>query len=142
MKHVHLHYSGKIKKVKSAVDKANEILGSSEFYEQIRAYKRFDSSTLSPEVISRLMQESGHRIEVRVNWIVPNIKTKHDRICLSGWEFSAKLGTGVNNLIHETVNCMDNLYDMMNSEKEARNYGQHTAPWVIGAIAEIMVKST
>ena len=139
MKHVNLFYSGHLRKVSSAVAKANEILGSEEFYDQIRAYKKFDNSPLSPEIISRLMQDFGHRIEVNVNWFVPSTRTKHDRINVSGWEFSSNLATGVNNLIYETVNSIDCLYDILNNENNQRGSVNLTAPWVIGAIAEVMV---
>jgi len=139
MKNVHLHYTGNLKKVTNAVKKANEILASAQFYEQIRAYKKFDNSALSPDIISRLMQDSGHQIEVKVNWIIPTIKTRHDKINISGWDFSSNLATGVNNLIYETVNSIDCLYDILNNETEHRDSGSLTAPWVIGAIAEVMV---
>ena len=139
MKNVHLLYSGNVRKVCNAVSKANEILGSAQFYDQIRAYKKFDNSALSPEIISRLMQDSGHQIEVKVNWIVPLVKTKHDRISISGWDFSSNLATGVNNLIYETVNSIDRLYDILNNDSDSKDEVSLTAPWVIGAIAEVMV---
>lgn len=140
MKNVSLHYNGKLKKVSLAVSKANEILSSTQFYEQIRAYKRFDNSPLSPEIISRLLQDSGHQIEVTANWIVPIVKTKHNKISVSGWGFSNNLPAAVNNLIYETVNSMDCLYTILNNESvPAYNQGSLTAPWVIGAIAEVMV---
>ncbi|PBQ31225.1 hypothetical protein CNR22_05410 [Sphingobacteriaceae bacterium] len=140
MKNVSLHYNGKLKKVSIAVNKANEILSSTQFYEQIRAYKKFDNSPLSPEIISRLLQDSGHQIEVTVNWIVPIVKTKHNKISVSGWDFSSNLPAGVNNLIYETVNSMDCLYNILNNESvPSYNQGSLTAPWVIGAIAEVMV---
>jgi len=139
MKNVNLHYSGSLTKVSSAVKKANEILGSSQFYDQIRAYKKFDNSALSPEIISRLLQDSGHQIEVSVNWFIPTTKTKYNKISLSGWEFSSNLPAGVNNLIYETVNSIDCLYDILNNENNPRSSGSLTAPWVIGAIAEVMV---
>ncbi len=139
MKNVHLHYAGNLKKVNNAVTKANEILSSAQFYDQIRAYKKFDNSALSPEIISRLMQDSGHRIEVKVSWIVPTIKTRHDKINVSGWDFSTNLPAAVNNLIYETVNSIDCLYDILNNESVHRDSGSLTAPWVIGAIAEVMV---
>lgn len=140
MKNVHLNYNGSLKKVRNAVDKANEILSSAQFYDQIRAYKKFDNSALSPEIISNLMQDSGHQIEVSVNWIIPQVKTRYNKISVSGWDFSSNLATGVNNLIYETVNSIDCLYDIINNETGERSSNSLTAPWVIGAIAEVMVK--
>lgn len=140
MKNVHLNYEGQIRKVKSAVNKANEILSRPEFYDQIRAYRKFDNSALSPEIISRLMQESGHQITVSVNWIIPITGPKYDKIVVSGWDFSPNLATAVNSLIYETVNSIDCLYDILNNDSHAKQADSLTAPWVIGAIAEVMVK--
>jgi hypothetical protein len=140
MKNVKLKYAGNFKRVKVAVEKANEILSSPEFYNQIKAYKKFDNSSLSPEIISRLMQESDHEIIVRVNWLIPVSSTLYDRITVSGWDFSNNLATAVNNLIYETVNSIDCLYDILNNDHHHRETDTLTAPWVIGAIAEVMVK--
>lgn len=138
MKNVQLHYSGSIKKVKNAVNKANEVLSSDEFYNQIKAYYRFDNSTLSPEVISDLMQDSGQLIEVSVNWIIPTAKTRHDRINLSAWDFSSQLGTAVNTLIYETVFSMDRLHALRNNPGQMMK-NSLTASILIGTIAEVMV---
>jgi hypothetical protein len=139
MKNVSLNYAGNLKKVKSAVSKANEILSSADFYNQIRAYKKFDNSALSPEIIARLMQESGHEISVYVNWVIVSPNTKFDRITLSGWDFSSNLASGVNTIIYETVNSIDSLYNILNNDHE-HHPDRQTASWVIGAIAEVMVK--
>lgn len=138
MNNVRLQYSGNLKKVQVAVNKANEILSSFQFYDQIRAYKKFDNSALSPDVISRLMQESGHSIEVSVNWVLPVVQIRHNKICVSGWDFSSNIGTAVNNLIYETVNSIDCLYHLTNDEEPQSEATSLTAPWVIGAIAEVM----
>lgn len=140
-KNVHLTYSGKIRKIKAAVDKTNEILASPQFYDQIRAYKKFDNSALSPEIIARLMQESNHEIIVKVNSLIPPVSATHyNKITLWHWDFSNNLGHGVNLLIHETVNAIDCLYDILNNENGTRSQDNLTAPWIIGAIAEVMVK--
>jgi hypothetical protein len=140
MKNVCLNYTGNLKKVKIAVTKANEILSSVDFYNQIRAYKKFDNSSLSPEIIARLMQESGHEITIKVNWIITSPSTKFDKIILPAWDFSDNLATGVNTIIYETVNSIDSLYNILNDEQGDLHAERHTACWVIGAIAEVMVK--
>jgi hypothetical protein len=141
MKNVRLKYTGNIKKVKAAVDKTNEILSSPEFYDQIRAYKKFDNTALRPEIIAKLMQESDHEIIVKVNSILPPVaSTRYNKITLWRWDFDHNLGLGVNCLIYETVNAIDCFYDIINNDGPAKNNEQFTAPWVIGAIAEVMVK--
>jgi hypothetical protein len=139
MKNVRLTYTGKIKKVRLAVDKANEILSSEDFYNQIKAYKKFNNSCLSPEIIARLMQESGHEVVVRVTWLTSSA-SEYNRIRVSGWDFGSNLAGGVNVLIYETVNAIDKLYNVLNTADSESYSDKYTAPWVIGTIAEIMVK--
>jgi hypothetical protein len=140
--YVRLTYPGRVKKAKAAVDKANEILRNPEFYDQIRGYKKFDNTDLSPEVIANLMEERSHEIIVDLSFLMlmANASTHSpNRITLSFWNFSKDLPSAVNTLIHETVNAMDRLHSTI-QDKPMENKARPTAPWVIGAIAEIMVK--
>ena len=139
MKNVHLSYTGNIKKVKTAVEKANEILATEEFYNLIRCYKNVESNSFSPEIISRLMKDSGHQIVVKVSWFAPITLGKPGRIIISGWDFSNNLGAGVNTLVYETVQSLDCLYGISSNKKEIQSSINHTASWLIGAIAETMV---
>lgn len=139
MKNVQLYYSGTISKVRSAVEKANEILCSEELYEMIKVNGNYDNSNLSSETLTKLMQESGHEIEVSVNWIVPIVNNTHDKIVLSGWDFSSELGFGVNMLINETVCSIDRLHELLNRNGQQRPTRYFTAPYIIGAIAQNMV---
>ncbi len=140
--YVRLIYLGRIKKARIAVAKANEILRNPEFYDQIRGYKKFDNTDLSPEVIATLMEERSHEIIVDLSFLMlmTNAATNaSDRITLSYWNFSKDLPSAVNTLIHETVNAMDRLHSAI-QDKPIEAKTRPTAPWVIGAIAEIMVK--
>ena len=139
MKNVTLFYKGHLTKVKTAVSKANEILATKQFYTMIRGYKQFDSSELSPDTISKLMEDSGQRIEVKVNWIWPVPQTRHNKITLSAWDFSSCVDRGVNNLIHETVLSMNCLHGIINHKPEPPDHLSLTAPWVIGSIAETLI---
>lgn len=141
-KHVRLVYPGTVRKAKEAVKKANEILGNPEFYDQIRGYRTFDTTDLSPEVIAGMMEDGDHRITVDLSVLILNTKaasSSPERITLSYWNFSTHLPSAVNTLIHETVNAMDRFRNQAKN-KPLENRPQPTAPWVIGAIAEIMVK--
>ena len=139
MKNVTLHYTGTLRKVSTAVNKANEILCSENFYEAIKRYPQFDNSPLNPKIIASIIGESGQRIKVTVNWIIPIVNRSHDRIGLSGWDFSSNLGTGVNTLIYETVYCADCLYDLFYKKSNDKNLGINTAPFLIAAMAEGIV---
>ena len=141
-KYVRLIYLGQVKKVKAAVNKANEILSNPEFYDQIRGYKKFDNTDLSPEVIADLMEENNHEININVGFLMLTSSaavTSSSNILISYWNFSKDLPSAVNTLIHETVNAMDRLHSVI-QQRPLENKPRPTAPWVIGAIAEIMVK--
>lgn len=141
-KYVRLLYPGKVRKARAAVDKANEILRNPEFYDQIRGYKKFDNTDLSPEVIATIMEEQSHVININLSYLMltSNAHThSSSRIHLSYWNFSNDLPSAVNTLIHETVNAVDRLHSMLH-QKPLEHKIRPTAPWVIGAIAEIMVK--
>ncbi len=138
---VRLIYLGRIKKIRGAVRKANEILADPEFYEQIRGYKKFDNTDLSPEVIAGMMEGNNHEIIISVSFLsfFTHASTgSSGRISLSYWNFSKDLPSAVNTLIHETVNAIDYLNS--NGYEKRSTFERPTAPWVIGAIAEIMVK--
>lgn len=139
---VRLIYLGRVKKVSRAIRKANEILSDPEFYSLIRDYKKFGED-LSPEVIASLMERNNHEIIVHVSYLMP-IKIAStrsaSRITLSYWNMSKDLPVAVNAIIHETVNAIDHLHAALNKENEQMYHRRETAPWVIGAIAEIMVK--
>lgn len=141
-KYVRLIYLGQVTKVRSAVNKANEILSNPEFYDQIRGYKKFDNTDLSPEVIADLMEENSHEININLSFLMLTSSaavTSSSNITLSYWNFSKDLPSAVNTLIHETVNAMDRLHSLI-QQKPMESKPRPTAPWVIGAIAEIMVK--
>lgn len=139
MKNVTLTYKGHLTKVKTAVSKANEILAAKQFYNMIRGYKQFDQNELSPETISQLLEDSGHRITVTVNWLFPIPRPSHKTITISAWDFSGNLAAGVNELIKGTVSSIDRLYAIQNNKPSSEYSTNQTAPWVIGSIAEILL---
>ena len=143
-KNVKLLYDGKIRKVRIAVNKANEILADPEFYNQIRAYTKFNENDLSPDAVSKLMEESEHRILVNVSFVMPIASAQtmnHDEIRVSYWNFNKALPAGVNTLVHHTVNAIDIFNAIKNNNRLRKKFPEgNSAPWVIGAIAEIMVK--
>lgn len=139
MRYVQLLYTGNLQKLKRAVDKANEILRSDDFYMQIKAYREFNQSCLSPEIIVNLMRESSHTVVVRVNWLAPS-SCRYDCIRVSGWDFSSNLASSVNLLIYETVRAMSEYHQQLHVSEQQTYEDKYTAPWVISTIAEIMVK--
>jgi hypothetical protein len=140
MNHVRLIYTGRLKKVKSAVAVANQILANPEFYRIIMNYQKFDNSSLSPDVIARLMQESNHEIRVRSSWMMFSSRVACYRaITVCRWNFSTDLARGVNQLIYETVAAIDCLYDILNGEEQELKIPHFTACSVIASIGEMFV---
>ncbi|HOZ86536.1 MAG TPA: hypothetical protein PL029_02205 [Bacteroidia bacterium] len=140
-KNVRLIYLGRIRKIRSAVRKANEILSDPEFYEQIKGYRKFNYTDLTPDEIASQMQENNHEIIVNVSFLsffLPAYANSSNKIVLSFWNFSKDLPAAVNILIHETVNTIE----LMNNNNRGNKYYNEraAAPWIIGAIAEVMVK--
>lgn len=139
---VRLIYLGRVKKVRLAVRKANEILSDPEFYGLIRDYKKFGED-LPPDVIANLMEGNNHEIIVRVSFFMP-IKiastSSASSIKLSYWNMSKDLPVAVNAIIHETVRAIDHLHSALHTKHSEQYHDGQTAPWVIGAIAEIMVR--
>jgi len=141
---VQLIYSGGLLKVDRAVAKANEILHSQEFYEEIRKKPSFDYSKLSPQEIATLMEQASWEITIKAAFKpIANASTEGPHLIkVSNIRFSSHLPTAVNTLIHETVHAID----WHNGELEFTHNGnspigqENTAPWVIGAIAESLVK--
>ncbi len=140
-KNVRLIYLGRIKKIRAAVRKANEILADPEFYDQIKGYRQFNYTDLTPDEIARQMQENNYEIIVQVSllsFFLPAYTNSGNKIVVSYWNFSSDLPSAVNSLIHETVNAIDFLN---HHSKGMKYYNERAAaPWIIGAIAEVMVK--
>jgi len=147
--HLTLIYTGSNNNVAGAVQKANEILNSTSFYEQIRKIAKFDHSSLTGQQVADRMQSASQQIRV-VRKIKPiaNASTKtSDKIKISrslfGLDSTGKfvLSIAVNTLIHETVHAVD----FLNTGSEFTHDGnrsdgqENTAPWMIGDIAERMV---
>lgn len=146
--HITLVYKGKKAKIKNAVDKANEILNSYAFYEEIRKIDSFANSSLSGHYVASLMENSKQVIVVvgAFRPIANASTTSSDKIKVSIFHFSSNLSIGVNTLIHETVHAVDFLdgegIDFTHSDNNNDDHKQDkTAPWIIGEIAEKMVKS-
>ena len=147
--HLTLIYTGSNNNVAGAVQKANEILNSTSFYEQIRKIAKFDHSSLTgQQVADRIQSASQHIRVVRKIKPIANASTKtSDKIKISrslfGLDSTGKfvLSIAVNTLIHETVHAVD----FLNTGSEFTHDGnrsdgqENTAPWMIGDIAERMV---
>ena len=145
-----LIYDGSNENVITAVKKANEILNSKYFYDEVRKVPRFDNTKLSGHEIADRMEKANQDIKI-VRKIKPiaNASTKtSDKIKISSSLFGKdstgnfSLSIAVNTLIHETVHAVDFLSSgsEFTHDENSPEGQENTAPWVIGAIAEKMVE--
>jgi len=139
-----LEYNGNLKRVKAAVLKANEILSSPAFYDAIRNQPLFDFAALSPSEIADIMEQAFHTIRIKTapKPIANASTTSAAEITVSSIRFSSHLPTAVNTLIHETVHAIDFLSGKLEftHDSNSEEGQERTAPWVIGEIAEKMVR--
>lgn len=148
--HITLVYNGSNKGVIEAVKKANEILNDKNFYQEIRKVKQFDHSKLTGIEVANKMENAKHHVKIvrRIKPIANASTTTSNKIKVSrslfGDDDNGKfdLAAAVNTLIHETVHAVDFLDkgdEFTHDGNEAAGQ-EKTAPWVIGEIAEKMVK--
>jgi hypothetical protein len=148
--HVTLVYTGDNADVIAAVKKANEILSTKAFYDEIRKVAYFDNSKLTGREVADRMEKANQQVVIiRKFKPIANASTKtSDKIKLSrslfGEDSTGKflLSIAVNTLIHETVHAVDFLGtgDEFTHDGNKKDGQENTAPWVIGAIAEKMVE--
>ncbi|MEJ5103744.1 M91 family zinc metallopeptidase [Chryseobacterium sp. MYb328] len=137
--------------IKIAVDKANEILNNSEFFEQIKKLPQFYNTKLTPTQISDILREANQEIQIETYWQINpfrprtcvNAKTVSTTLIkLNTRCFSNNLKTAVNTLIHESVHAADFLngtWDFTHVDNTNEGEEDNTAPWLIGKLAERFV---
>lgn len=148
--HVTLVYKGDKIDVIAAIKKANEILNTKAFYDEIRKVAHFDNSKLTGKEVADRMEQANQQVTiVRKFKPIANAGTKtSDKIKISKSLFGKDstgnfvLSIAVNTLIHETVHAVDflNTGGEFTHDGNEEDGQENTAPWVIGAIAEKMVE--
>lgn len=142
---LNIHYSGGNKKIINAVIEANKIISNTEFYKQIERINSFYNSSYSGLQISTEMKNLTKTVEVLVYWnpfTKSNAKTQN-AIKVNTAKLHRDLKSITNTLIHELVHFVD---WSVNSKWDYTHKGQAyetipvSAPYVIGAIAESLIK--
>lgn len=143
-----INYRGNYEQVKIAVEDANEVLYSREFYELIKQHKNFNCTEITPEKISEILQETDLEVEVKTykpKWRYSKVlgyfvRSKPKNVFLNSRKLYRNTSSITNTIVHEYVHAVDNHID--NSIIEfGHNCGtfKNTAPYTIGNIAEIMI---
>ncbi|MGZ0016802.1 hypothetical protein [Yeosuana sp. AK3] len=141
--------------VKSATDKANELLKNDEFYKTISDHPSFDLSTASPKIISELLKKSD--LEFKVEIFYPNafqsIKYRKtfaytdsrfpNTLFLNFKKLDREIEDIAATIIHESIHALDDAEENYtfghgnNSPKGKHN----TAPYWIGNLAYQILKN-
>ena len=144
-----LRYLGKHTKLKTAVTKANEVLGNEDFYHRIQQCSKFDNTKLTPTQIAGTIKAFDQHVNIRTWWnpfSSANAKTGNSKtISMNTAKIKKrrKLKYIVNTLVHEYVHAVDfengRPLDFTHVDNENDGEEDNTAPWAIGKIAEDMV---
>jgi hypothetical protein len=139
-----LHYGGANKKLMEAVNKANQILTDSIFYQQITLINHFDNSEYSGSKIAQEIHKLNRTVEVGTYWNFLSKATGKtvSKIKINTAKLNRPFAEIVNTLIHESIHAVDFLtneeWDYTHDGNSADGQDK-TAPWIIGDIAEKIV---
>lgn len=141
--------------VKSAVDKSNSLLKDGAFFEAIANHPKFDLSTASPDIISRLIRESD--LEFRVEIFYPNLFqfiryrktfafTDHrfpNTLFLNHKKLNREVEDIAATIIHESVHALDdsNASYTFGHGNNSPVGKENTAPYWIGNLTYRMLKN-
>ena len=140
-----LHYRGRNRKIKKAMNIANEILNNPSFFEKISNHEEFDNTKpidLNPSEISSFLKNHPKKVYVKtyIGKLGVNAKTKRPTYFrLNRLELRRPTAKIVRTMIHEYVHCIDfSLKEYKFTHKDNNNDNgdeDNTAPWIIGKIA-------
>ncbi|RCS28100.1 hypothetical protein DUT90_01980 [Polaribacter sp. WD7] len=144
-----INYKGKFSQIITAIEDANDILNSEEFYQLISNHGDFNCSDFSSEDISNIIKKSKLEVEVKIykpRWRYSKvlgyfIKSKPNKIFLNSRKIYRDTNSITNTIIHEYVHAVDN-----DNNSNAIEFGHicqsftNTAPYVIGSYAEFLME--
>jgi hypothetical protein len=143
-----INYKGNYSQIITAVEDANDVLNSEDFYQLISNHGDFNCSDLSSKDISDIIKNSPLEIEVKIykpRWSYSKvlgyfIKSKPNNVFLNSRKIYRNTDSITNTIIHEYVHAVDN-----NHNTNAIEFGHtcesfaNTAPYIIGSYAELLI---
>lgn len=144
---IKLLYQGKNKMIEKAVNKANEILQSSAFYEKVASLPQMSNTSLSSREIAIILKENNQEIFVRSFWNPFSKSTKILRPCLfkvNSYNLSGTIAFAVNTIINETLLSLALKCEELNFEVthlDELEY-ENVFPSRIGQVAEILTRKS
>ena len=143
-----INYKGNYSQITTAVEDANDVLNSEEFYTLITQHGDFNCSDFSSEKIANIIKNS--KLEVEVKIYKPRlryrkvlgyfVKNRPNNIFLNSRKIYRDTNSITNTIVHEYIHAVDN------SNKSEIQFGHNcgsfdnTAPYIIGSYAELLIE--
>jgi hypothetical protein len=139
------HYKGNIKKLKTAVYRANLICEMKEFYADIASVRDFDLDNTTPTKISMELKYSPGLIFVKTYYRPFSRANAYfkpsqpEYIFINTAKLRRSINSIVNTIVHEGVHVVDhNVEDASFGHAGNTSHGKgETAPYKIGMLAQI-----
>lgn len=143
-----INYKGRYNQIITAVEDANDVLNSEDFYTLILQHGDFNCSNFSSEKISNIIKNSTLEVEVKIykpRWRFSKVlgyfvKSRPNNIFLNSRKIYRDTNSITNTIVHEYIHAVDNSN---NSEIQfGHNCGSfdNTAPYIIGSYAELLIE--
>ncbi len=140
---VQISYNGDNVKLQQAVPIANRILQSTAFYKELAAMPVFAYSTLNGAQVGAYMQGIAQPVKLETYWWpLSRVTAKTLReININAAKLGRTIPSIVNTLAHESVHYTDWAvnHDFLFTDRNANENPLISAPYKIGALAEMMV---
>ncbi len=144
---IKLLYDGKNYAIRKAVNKANDILLSTAFYEKVASLPQMSNTELTSKEIATILSNSEQKIYISSFWNPFSKPTKIEKPCLfkvNTYKMSCITAFAVNTLINEAILSIASKCEGLCFEKT--NYDEmeypNVFPWRIGEIAEILTRKS
>ncbi len=143
-----IKYTGKRNNIQIAVEKANRLLRSREFYERISLHPFFDNTDVAPYIIANLIKKTTIKMNIRFYYSQPRSKAHSfddsinpRNIQVNVWTMERSVPSLCDTMLHACVHAV-------NAENPKYNFGHtginendaaNTAPYWIGNLAQKMI---
>ncbi|WP_396179134.1 hypothetical protein [Flavobacterium sp.] len=144
---IKLLYQGKNRTIANVVQKANEILQSTAFYDRIASLPQMSNTQLTSRTIAEILKENNQEIYVQSFWNPFSKSTKIIQPCIfkvNSYNLSFTMAFAVNTIINETLLSLALECDVLNFEETNLNELEYANvfPCRIGQLAEILTRKS
>lgn len=144
---IRIQYKGYRRNVYAAVDKVNNLLSESSFYQRISMHPYFDRADILPSHIADLMQLSDINMNIDFYYsISPTSKAYgYDNtldptlICLNAWQIDRSIAGISNTIVHACVHAVNSLFPQYSFGHGTAGNNENTAPYWIGCLSQQLI---